>query len=337
VKTVDVIVPCYNYGRFLRDCVKSVLVQPDVEVRVLIIDDCSPDETAIVGPALAAEDSRVSYRRHQVNRGHIATYNEGLIEWAVADYSMLLSADDLVTPGAITRAAEIMERYPDVHLVYGRWFTVNPNDPTPTFEGLPKATAKIIPGRRLLADACAMAHNPIACSAAVCVRTATQRKIGGYLAALPHTGDLEMWLRFAAAGNIAVVDTYQGIYRKHSENMSWGYSGRPLRDLSQRLAAFQAFFENYRHDIVGGIASLERSVIETLAIDAVWAAYAAFEQGKVDSFEECMQFAAAVNPNIRSTPAYRKLRLKRLVGCARWAKLRPIIRALLRSPYGSAA
>ena len=35
---VDVIVPCYNYGRFLRECVESILSQP-VEVRVLIIDD----------------------------------------------------------------------------------------------------------------------------------------------------------------------------------------------------------------------------------------------------------------------------------------------------------
>ena len=41
---VDVIVPCYNYGRFLRECVESVLSQP-VDVRVLIIDDASTDDT----------------------------------------------------------------------------------------------------------------------------------------------------------------------------------------------------------------------------------------------------------------------------------------------------
>ena len=55
------------------------LSQP-VDVRVLIIDDASTDDTPEVAAALAAEDARVEFRRHAVNRGHIATYNEGL-EW----------------------------------------------------------------------------------------------------------------------------------------------------------------------------------------------------------------------------------------------------------------
>ena len=55
---VDVIVPCYNYGRFLRECVESVLSQP-VEVRVLIIDDASTDDTPEVAAALAAEDANL--------------------------------------------------------------------------------------------------------------------------------------------------------------------------------------------------------------------------------------------------------------------------------------
>lgn len=81
MSSVSIIIPSYNYARFLRGCVESVLMQEDVEV---IIDDCSSDETDAVGQELAA-DPRVTYRRHQVNRGHIATYNEGL-EWASADY-----------------------------------------------------------------------------------------------------------------------------------------------------------------------------------------------------------------------------------------------------------
>ena len=73
---VDVIVPCYNYGRFLRECVESVLTQP-VDVRVLIIDDASTDDTPEVAAALAAEDGRVEFRRHAVNRGHIAYLQRG--------------------------------------------------------------------------------------------------------------------------------------------------------------------------------------------------------------------------------------------------------------------
>src|SRR5271167_2052829 len=84
--TVDVVVPCYNYARYLRDCVQSVLSQTGVAVRVLVIDDASPDNTLQVGQDLAASDPRVEFRRHAVNKGHIATYNEGLLDWSTAEY-----------------------------------------------------------------------------------------------------------------------------------------------------------------------------------------------------------------------------------------------------------
>ena len=101
--SVDVVIPCYNYGHFLRSCVGSVLSQAGVEVRALVIDDQSSDSSQAVGEELAAADPRVHFRRHAVNRGHIATYNEGLLEWASADYCLLLSADDLLVPGARAR------------------------------------------------------------------------------------------------------------------------------------------------------------------------------------------------------------------------------------------
>ena len=46
MSSVDVVVPCYNYGRYLRACVGSILSQRDVDVRVLIIDDKSSDDSA---------------------------------------------------------------------------------------------------------------------------------------------------------------------------------------------------------------------------------------------------------------------------------------------------
>ena len=53
---------------------------------MLLIDDASSDDSAEVGRELAASDSRITVRRHEVNKGHIATYNEGLIGWSTADY-----------------------------------------------------------------------------------------------------------------------------------------------------------------------------------------------------------------------------------------------------------
>src|SRR5262245_2149715 len=107
--TVDVVIPCYNYGHFLPQCVDSVLSQPGVDVRVLVIDDKSTDDSAEVARRLADEDERIEVRVHETNQRHIATYNEGLLGWAAADYTVLLSADDLLVPGSLGRAARVMD------------------------------------------------------------------------------------------------------------------------------------------------------------------------------------------------------------------------------------
>ena len=127
---VDVFVPCYNYGRFLGECVESILSQAGVDVRVLILDDSSSDDSPEVGRALAVANPRVEYRRHAVNRGHIATYNEG-IDWVGGDFCLLLSADDVLTPGSLARATSVMEQHPEVVLCYGRAFATAVPRPTP--------------------------------------------------------------------------------------------------------------------------------------------------------------------------------------------------------------
>ena len=45
MSSVDVVVPCYNYANYLPHCIDSILSQRDTNVRVLILDDASPDNT----------------------------------------------------------------------------------------------------------------------------------------------------------------------------------------------------------------------------------------------------------------------------------------------------
>jgi hypothetical protein len=68
-----------------------VLSQKNVDVRVLIIDDASLDNTSTVAKQLAATDCRVSYIRNEINLGLIRTANKGVLDWARAPYTLLLS------------------------------------------------------------------------------------------------------------------------------------------------------------------------------------------------------------------------------------------------------
>jgi glycosyltransferase involved in cell wall biosynthesis len=327
LSSVDIFVPCYRYGRFLRQCVESVLSQEGVDVRVLIIDDASPDDTSAVAAELVREDDRVHYVRHAVNKGHIATYNEGL-EWASADYMLLLSADDWILPGALGRAARVLDAHPDVGFAYGAYVEVSPGG---TVSSPPVGTGwTIMSGPDFVRENWGI--NPVATCTAV-VRTSTQKLLGGYRPELPHSGDMEMWLRFAAHGRVARLNVFQGVYRRHCSNMSINYSDDMMRDLRQREAAFDFVFDAYAGSLADAPAlrSYLRRGLAEAAVDAAYQPFLAGDRAKVQEF---LAFAVDLDPNVRRSLAWRWQMLKGLIGRKLWCGLRQArswLRAMLRA------
>jgi glycosyltransferase involved in cell wall biosynthesis len=336
MSSVDVFVPCYNYGRFLRECVESVLDQDGVEVRVLIIDDTSIDDTPEVGQALAA-DPRVEYRRHPVNRGHIATYNEG-IDWASADYALLLSADDVLTPGAFSRAARLMDEHPEVGFTFGRGVTTD----RPDYRAHPRPgqyRSTILTGAEFWEISCAEASNVVFTPTAV-VRTSLQKKIGGYRQEFPHTGDLEMWLRFAAHAPVGVIDADQGFYRVHGANMHVEMFPERLKVFQQHRDAFDRLFQEYGPLLDGG-ERLRRMAMRALALGAVRRAGRLLDQGDRVSSRRLADVAMDLFPDVRREREWKRLRWKRLVGPTGTRVLRGLRNAFRRpsappdrSPFG---
>ncbi len=321
--TVSVVIPCYRYGHFLGDCVRSVLGQEGVDTRVLIIDDASPDDSAQVARALASEQERVEVHVHDQNRGHIETYNEGLLDWADGDYSVLLSADDLLTPGALARATGVLEANPRVGFVYGhpiRWS----DDVARPVACTRSDGINLWSGIDWLQRVCRLRHSVIS-SPEVVVRTEVQKRIGGYLPALPHTGDIEMWLRFAVHSDVAYIKgADQAFYRTHSANMT--KERVTLVDLQQRKAAFDAIFDAYSTRIPSA-RGVRAGVNRGLAREALWEACSAYEREQVDTtpIADLREFARAAYGRIDRLPEYWGLRWRRRLGAHTCARIRPFL------------
>ncbi|MDO6143600.1 glycosyltransferase family 2 protein [Paenarthrobacter aurescens] len=233
---VTVVIPCYNYGRFLKDAVSSALSQENVDVDVIVVDDASTDGSAAIAWKLAAADPRISVVHHEQNQGHIATYNDGLSR-AGGRYVTLLSADDVLAPGALGRAVALMEANPRVGMVYGL-----PKDfvdqPVPV-HAHGRVTWTVWEGSRWIRLACARGRNFIL-SPEVVMRTETVLGIGAYSASLPHSGDLEYWLRAAGSWDVGRINgPVQAFYRVHGNNMHQTEFAAAAVDLRHRLEAFR--------------------------------------------------------------------------------------------------
>jgi hypothetical protein len=318
VSSVDVVVPCYRYGHFLRECVESVLAQSGPALRVLIIDDASPDNTAEIAEELVRADCRVDFRRHTANQGLIATANEG-IAWAKADYMLLLSADDYLLPGALPRSADLMDDHPSVAFTFGGAVALDQRG-----KALPIRTG-VGPGTRIISGLDFIKLNRaknIVPSPTAVVRTCLQKKLGGYLADLPHTSDMEMWLRFAAHGDVGVIDANQAVYRQHSANMSKGYS--PEQDLIQRKAAIEHFLTSCAA-VLTNVDDLRIWLTRQLALDAIGCASAAFNEGAMERSAHLSELALDLDPGVQRSRRWWFLACKRTVGLRGWQHLRPVV------------
>jgi glycosyltransferase involved in cell wall biosynthesis len=329
MSSVSVVIPCYRYGHFLEAAVSSVLDDQDgVDVRVLIIDDASPDDSARVAREIASRRSQVEVMVHDVNQGNIATFNEGLLEWADGDYSTLVSADDRVTPGALARASDLLDAHPEVGMVYGRALWVEDGAP------LPKARTKargwsVWAGQEWLEHVFSQAENPLT-TPEVVVRTSLQHQVGGYDPQLPKAADMELFMKLAAHSHVGFIrGVDQAFYRRHDTNMSKTVT--PLMDLRQRRSVFEVVLDRYGDRLVD-TDRLSDMVHRQLSRESLWAAGRVYDRGRLresdlgrrlmgagvdepeEDVDELLAFAADCWPQVRGSRLYGTLEARRRLG-----------------------
>lgn len=316
--SVAVIVPCYRYADVLEGCVDSVLKQRGVDVRVLIIDDCSPDDTASVAQRLTQRDSRVEYRRHIENQGLIATANEGL-DWAAhdSDYTVLLSADDQLVPGCLRRATTVMEASPTIGMVYGWALYAHSGRPLPSRYGRWIGTKRWT-GTDWIQLRCRSGHNCIS-SPEVVVRTSVQRAAGHYDPACTHSSDLNMWLRIAAISDIAHIrGVAQAIYRVHSDSMLRS-DPSVLLGLRERRTAFHSFFA-HSGPVLDDAESLRLMADRALARQALWRASRTLDRNLTDAPDtvaDLVDFALHTYSQSRRLREWLGFQIRRRIGPGR--------------------
>lgn len=118
---LSVIIPTYNHGRYLKQCIQSVLDQGVDNIEILVLDNASTDDTPKVMEVFATEPC-VRYMRNRYNYGPGYNWRNGL-RIALGRYFTFLSADDYFNPGHLPRLLSTLERHPHVAVGYTgiRW------------------------------------------------------------------------------------------------------------------------------------------------------------------------------------------------------------------------
>jgi glycosyltransferase involved in cell wall biosynthesis len=114
---VSFVVPCYNYARFLPDCLHSIFGQEgNYAIEVIAIDDASSDNTLEVLAQFG--DPRLRVIRHLKNEGHVKTISQGFRE-ARGEFVARIDPDDRYRSCFLAETIPRLQNHPEVGMVYG--------------------------------------------------------------------------------------------------------------------------------------------------------------------------------------------------------------------------
>ena len=204
---ISVVIPTFNYGRFVVEAVASALDQTYTNREVIVVDDGSTDGTRAV---LAPYIDRVRYL-YQENQGLSAARNTG-IGAARGEWVALLDSDDVWHPRKLEVQARSIGDHPEAGLV-ASGSLVGAGPPWPTIDLQVDAVATPISYEDLVFRS---RFGP----SGVLVRKACFDSVGLFDHELSAAEDRDMWLRLARRYPVDLLDTPLWWYRVHGASMS---------------------------------------------------------------------------------------------------------------------
>jgi glycosyltransferase involved in cell wall biosynthesis len=142
---VSVVTPVYNTGKYLAECIESVLTQTYDNWEYVIVDNCSTDRSLEIAQHYARQDARIRIHENDEFLNQMQNWNHAMRQISLeSKYCKVLHADDWLFPGCITGMVELAEAHPSVGVVSAYRLEEN----RVTLDGLPYPST-VIPGREI--------------------------------------------------------------------------------------------------------------------------------------------------------------------------------------------
>ncbi|MGI4795635.1 MAG: glycosyltransferase family 2 protein [Janthinobacterium lividum] len=207
---VDVLIPVYNGAATIESALCSIQAQSLRDIRMILIDDGSTDESAQIIERMAEQDGRIVLLR-QANSGIVDALNAGLA-LCTAPLIARHDADDLAAPDRFEKQIAYLEAHPDCSAVSGAVIQIDEAG---------KAISGIVhlpsPDR---SDADRYPQiEPYLIHPFLMIRHSALQKMGGYRHVF-HAEDTDLYWRLQEVGNLHNMHDFLGNYRIHTGSVT---------------------------------------------------------------------------------------------------------------------
>ena len=225
---VSILLPVYNGELFVREAIASILAQTFQTYELIVIDDGSTDNSAVIVVEYQKADDRVQLYRQPNNQGLIATLNHGL-QLVRGDYLARMDADDLSLPDRLTQQVHALDEDPTLVIIGSAYELIGPKGDFKRIDRFPVHDTSI---RWQLLFNSSFAHS------SVMVRMDALRRNGlGYNPQSVHAEDYDLWSRLLGYGKGANIEIPLIKRRQHPSQLTQTNSNLVLEagdQISQR-------------------------------------------------------------------------------------------------------
>lgn len=218
---ISIVVPCYNYARFLSETLNSIINQSYTNWECIVVDDGSTDNTAEVCMLYTKKDYRIRYI-HQHNQGLSSARNTG-IKASKGCYIQLLDSDDTLDKDKLEQQLKQFELHPDSDMVYSNYQIMDEDGSNPRSVNKTNwIEMRHKPFSEFLLYWEKGFTIPIHCY--LFKKTCFERW-GYFQLQLPTHEDLDIQLRYSLFGaKYRMLDTPLAYYRLHKNSMARDYT-----------------------------------------------------------------------------------------------------------------
>jgi teichuronic acid biosynthesis glycosyltransferase TuaG len=213
---VSVIMPAYNAEKYIAEAIESVIQQTHADWELIVIDDGSTDNTAVIIKNYTARDKRIRCLQ-QPHQQQARARNNGLLH-ASGDLIAFLDADDIWMPGKLEVQAEIMHGNPiDLTFSDGYFFEMNPEQDLQKRISIKYGKYT---GQQAVNDFLAANRIPLM---TVVARKTSLEKVNNFSELPGIHEDYDLWLRMLITGNTFLgINSCLAFYRTHAASSSSG-------------------------------------------------------------------------------------------------------------------
>ncbi|HEV2421508.1 MAG TPA: glycosyltransferase [Candidatus Acidoferrales bacterium] len=258
---VSMLVICYNQARFVVETLESVKAQTYKDTELIIVDDCSTDDSvAVIERWLTENRIQCTFIRHQKNQGVCRSLNDALAV-ATGKYISEIAADDLWLPDKIERQVAIMESQPDsVGVLYSDAFQIDENGcPSPGMFVAAHRDLPEMPQGQILNT---LLEGNFIPGMTTLIRRDCYGQVGTYDENLPWE-DWDMWMRIARHYSFLYSSTPSAKYRFHGQSYSHSDPARMYKDsfkISVKQFRLGSLTEEQKSTLAGTMMNCAREV-----------------------------------------------------------------------------